>query len=345
MTTSYAVLGQFGDAIRLHLRGRDDHRGHPGGRARSSWTCSGQHLKLTFAAMGVACAIAVPLGLWLGHIRRASFLAISVSNVGRAVPSLALIAFFVAYLGRGLRERHARAGPARHTADPHQHLRGRDAGGARHVDSARGMGMTGAEIVRKVELPLALPLIFGGIKTSAVNVLATATIAPLAGINTLGDPIINVSGYGDTGRLAAAIVVAAPRHLHGASPRRCAARRDARGAEARIQHRVTAHETPFREGSHDMRRHRITAGLITVLLVLATFAIAACGDDDNDSSDSGDEHDLGREVGRDRVQPGQREGLDHDGLEELHRAEGPRRDLRPGPPGRRLQGQEGAEPG
>jgi osmoprotectant transport system permease protein len=63
--------------------------------------------------------------------------------------------------------------------------------------------------VRKVELPLALPLIFGGIKTSAVNVIATATIAPLAGVVTLGDPIINVSGYGDTGRLAAAIVVAA----------------------------------------------------------------------------------------------------------------------------------------
>ena len=60
-----------------------------------------EHLKLTLAAMAVACAIAVPLGLWLGHIRSGSFLAISVSNVGRAVPSLALIAFFVAYLGVG----------------------------------------------------------------------------------------------------------------------------------------------------------------------------------------------------------------------------------------------------
>ena len=77
------------------------------------------------------------------------------------------------------------------------------------VDAARGQGMTEAEIVRNVELPLALPLIFGGIKTSTVNVVATATIAPLAGVNTLGDPIINVSGYGDTGRLAAAMVVAA----------------------------------------------------------------------------------------------------------------------------------------
>ena len=70
------------------------------------------------------------------------------------------------------------------------------------------MGMTGPQIVRRVELPLSLPLIFGGIRISAVNVIATATIAPLAGVITLGDPIINVNTYGDEGRLAAAIVVA-----------------------------------------------------------------------------------------------------------------------------------------
>ena len=69
--------------------------------------------------------------------------------------------------------------------------------------------MTGAQAVRRVELPLALPLIFGGVRTSMVNVVATATIAPLAGVNTLGDPIINVSTYGDAGRLGAAMVVAA----------------------------------------------------------------------------------------------------------------------------------------
>ena len=76
------------------------------------------------------------------------------------------------------------------------------------VDSARGMGMNGFQIVTRVELPLALPLVFAGIRTSMVNVLATATIAPLAGVVTLGDPIINVNTYGEAGRLAAAIVVA-----------------------------------------------------------------------------------------------------------------------------------------
>ena len=68
--------------------------------------------------------------------------------------------------------------------------------------------MTGFQIVRKVELPLALPLIFGGIRTSAVNVIATATIAPLAGVSTLGELILGRDVYGEQGVLAGAIMVA-----------------------------------------------------------------------------------------------------------------------------------------
>jgi osmoprotectant transport system permease protein len=207
MIAPLAFLGQFGDAIDYIFSGQTSREGqHLGGSQFLDLTR--EHLLLTLAAMAIACAIAVPLGLWLGHIRRGGFLAISVSNVGRAVPSLALIALFVAYLGVGfLNVTFAlvllaippiltNTYVAVTQVDPDT------------VDSARGMGMTEGEIMRKVELPLALPLVFGGIKTSMVNVVATATIAPLAGVNTLGDPIINVSTYGDTGRLAAAIVVA-----------------------------------------------------------------------------------------------------------------------------------------
>ena len=68
--------------------------------------------------------------------------------------------------------------------------------------------MTEAQIVRRVELPLALPTIFGGIRTSAVAVVATATIAPLANVQSLGNPILEPQTYGDAGQLAAAIVVA-----------------------------------------------------------------------------------------------------------------------------------------
>ena len=142
------------------------------------------------------------------------------------MPSLALIAFFVAYLGIGFANLTlalvllaippilTNTYVAVTQVDPDT------------VDVARGMGMTEPEIVRRVELPLALPLIFGGMKTSMVNVVATATIAPLAGVNTLGDPIINASVLrrhrssrgGDRGRRAGG--------GHGALPRRSAARRD-----------------------------------------------------------------------------------------------------------------------
>src|SRR4051794_5634200 len=165
-------------------------------------------MKLCLAAMAVACLISLPLGMWLGHRGRGGFLAINVSNVGRAVPSFALIAFFVAYIGTGflnvmLALVLLAIPPILTNAYVGIRQTDRDS-----VDAARGMGMTEAEIVRKVELPLALPLVFGGIRTSMVNVVATATIAPFAGVTTLGDPIINVTTYGDAARLAASIVVA-----------------------------------------------------------------------------------------------------------------------------------------
>ena len=209
MSTTLAVLGDFGDAIDFIFNERPSPAGgaEVGGLAEL-WELMQPHLELSVVSMAIACAISIPLGLWLGHIRKGGFLAINASNVGRAVPTLALIAFFVAFLGIGFWNltlalvllaippilTNAYTGVTQ--VDPDT------------VDSARGMGMTGAQVVRRVELPLALPLIFGGIRISAVNVVATATIAPLAGVVTLGDPIINVNTYGDEGRLAAAIVVA-----------------------------------------------------------------------------------------------------------------------------------------
>jgi osmoprotectant transport system permease protein len=76
------------------------------------------------------------------------------------------------------------------------------------VEAARGMGMTEFEVIRKVELPLAVPTIMGGVRTGAINIIATAAIAPLAGVITLGDFIINRNLYGDEGVLAGAILVA-----------------------------------------------------------------------------------------------------------------------------------------
>jgi osmoprotectant transport system permease protein len=209
MTTTFAFLGEFGDAVNFIFHSHESRLGgaQVGGLGQI-WDLMWPHLKLSGAAMGISCAISIPLGLWLGHIGKGGFLAINVSNVGRAVPSLALIAFFVAYLGVGflnlvLALVLLAIPPILTNTYTGSRQVDREA-----VDAARGMGMTGTQIVRRVRLPLALPLIFGGVRISAVNVIATATIAPLAGVTTLGDPIINVNTYGDEGRLAAAIVVA-----------------------------------------------------------------------------------------------------------------------------------------
>ena len=201
-------MSEFQDAINFIFHSRESLTGGVRVGGSEIWTLLWKHLELSFVALALGCLIAVPLGLWLGHTRRGEFVAISISNIGRAVPTLALIAFFIAYLGVGFRNvalaltllaippilTNAFVGVTQ--VDPDS------------VDAARGVGMTGSQIVRKVELPLALPIIFGGIRISAVNVIATATIAPLAGVVTLGNPIINAQVYGNAGRLGAAIVVA-----------------------------------------------------------------------------------------------------------------------------------------
>ena len=209
MITVLGFLGDFGDAIDFIFHSREGRLGGDDvGGLGQIWDLMWPHLKLSGAAMGIACAISIPIGLWLGHTGKGGFLAINVSNVGRAVPSLALIAFFVAYLGVGFANLMLALVLLAIPPILTNAYTGTRQVNRETVDAARGMGMTGAQIVRRVEMPLALPLIFGGIRISAVNVVATATIAPLAGVTTLGDPIINVNTYGDEGRLAAAIIVA-----------------------------------------------------------------------------------------------------------------------------------------
>jgi osmoprotectant transport system permease protein len=167
-----------------------------------------EHLKISGAALAVACAAAIPLGLALGHAGKGELVAISISNIGRAVPSLALIAFFVAYIGVGFENVTLAlvllAIPPILT-NTYVGVRQVD---PEVIDAGRGMGLTPPQVVRRIELPLALPAIFGGIRTSAVNVVATATIAPLAGVLTLGDFILSANVYGQDGRLAGAMLVA-----------------------------------------------------------------------------------------------------------------------------------------
>jgi osmoprotectant transport system permease protein len=203
------VLASFGGAIQFIFHERVAPTG--GVRIGGSQLLSllWRHLALSGTSVALACAVAIPLSLWLGHIGRGELLASSVANIGRAVPSLVLIALFLAYLGIGFT--HAAAALTLLAIPP---ILTNTYVGVRAVepdvvDAARGMGMTGPRIVTRIELPLALPLIFGGIRTSAVNVIATATIAPLIGYVTLGDTILSPQIYGSDGQLGGAMIVAA----------------------------------------------------------------------------------------------------------------------------------------
>jgi osmoprotectant transport system permease protein len=203
-----AFLRDFGDALEFIFTSRESRAGGTEIGGPEVLKLLGDHLLLSGVALAIGVAIAVPLGVWLGHTGRGSFLAVGVAIIGRAVPSIALIAFFFAYLGTGfLNVALALALLAIPPVLANTYVGVREAD-RDTVDAARGMGMTGAQVVRRVELPLAAPLVFGGIRTSAVNVVATATIAPLAGVSSLGDPIIAYGVYGDAGRLGASIVVA-----------------------------------------------------------------------------------------------------------------------------------------
>jgi osmoprotectant transport system permease protein len=169
-----------------------------------------KHLEIFGAAMLVACLIALPLGIWLGHVHRFSFVAINVANIGRALPELAVIAIGVAVIGLGfwnvLVALVVLAVPPMLTT-AYVGVAGVDAD---VVDAARGMGMRELQILRAVELPLALPIIFAGVRIAAVFVIATTTITSLAGYSgTLGDIIANQASYRVRGVLGAAMCVAA----------------------------------------------------------------------------------------------------------------------------------------
>lgn len=203
-----ALLGQFGDAIQFIFQERESTTGGAQVGGAQIWGLLVDHVQLCAIAMAIACLIAVPLGLVLGHTGRFGFLAINLSNIGRAVPTLALVAVFVAYLGVGLLNVTVALTLLAIPPILTNTYVGVQQVDREIVDAATGQGLTGAQVLRSIELPLALPLIMDGIRISTVNVIATAALAPLAGASSLGDPIVSYGVYGDTGRLAGSIMVA-----------------------------------------------------------------------------------------------------------------------------------------
>jgi osmoprotectant transport system permease protein len=171
---------------------------------KSLWT-----LKLFAAAFAIAVAIAAPLGVWLGHIHKGRFLAINISNIGRALPSLAVIAIGITALGLGFVNVMVAlvilAVPVILT-NAYVAVNGVD---RELTEAARGMGMTGWETLFRVELPLALPLLFAGMRTAALYVMATTPLAAVTGApGGLGDVIANQASYGFEGVVTASLLIA-----------------------------------------------------------------------------------------------------------------------------------------
>lgn len=165
-------------------------------------------LEVTFLALALALIVALPIGLYLGHRGTGELLAIGIGNAGRAIPELAVIAFMAAAIGVGLLNvtiALAILGIPPILTNAFVGIRQVDKAS---VEAARGMGMSEFEVLRKVEMPLAVPTLMTGVRGATINILATATIAPLAGVLTLGDFIINNNVYGQDGVLAGAILVA-----------------------------------------------------------------------------------------------------------------------------------------
>ena len=173
-----------------------------------------EHVVMSAASVVTAALLALPVGIWLGHRGRGGALAINLANVGRAVPSLAILALTQQAIGLsgwpGFGARPAFVALVALAVPPlvtnaYVGMRGVDRD---VVEAARGMGMTGWELVRRVEVPIALPLIMAGLRTATVNVVATASLAALTAWGGLGRFIIDGFGQRDNVQIVAGALLA-----------------------------------------------------------------------------------------------------------------------------------------
>ena len=160
------------------------------------WGLVLRHLQLSFVPVAAALVIALPLGLFIGHARRMEFITVTLANLGRAIPSFAILslalivviragiedfgfwATFTALFFLSLPPVVVNTYTGVKNVDPDL------------VEAAVGQGLSGGQILREVEIPLAMPLIVAGIRTAAVQSVATATLGALVAAGGLGDPIV-----------------------------------------------------------------------------------------------------------------------------------------------------------
>jgi osmoprotectant transport system permease protein len=176
----------------------------------------GEHVAISVASVAVALLVAVPAGLWVGHTRRFALLAVNLANIGRATPSYAVMAMILPIslsispeLGLSLIPTFVAM-----TVLAIPPVLVNTYTGIRQVDedlveAGRGMGMLERQVLAGIELPLALPVIFGGIRTAAVQVVATATLGAIVGFGGLGRYLIDGIARRDFERLFAGVILVA----------------------------------------------------------------------------------------------------------------------------------------
>ncbi|MGZ4589217.1 MAG: ABC transporter permease [Actinomycetes bacterium] len=169
-----------------------------------------EHVYISAMAVGLGALVALPLALFLGHTGRGGGLTVVITNVSRAIPTLALLTVFAA-TAIGFGNRATILALAVFAVPPlltntYIGVRGVDAD---IVEAARGMGLSESSILRRVELPLALPLVAAGFWTASVQVVATAGLAALVGGGGLGTIINNGFGQQDQGEIVAGGILVA----------------------------------------------------------------------------------------------------------------------------------------
>lgn len=173
-----------------------------------------RHLELAGAALAVAILVAVPLGIALTRVPGAASLAIGIANVLRTIPSLALLVLMLPLVGTGYLPAMMALtlyGLPAILLNTYAGVRSVDPD---VVDAARGQGLSDRQIIRRIEIPLALPVVFAGIRTAAVQIVAAATLAAFVGGGGLGELITAGMGMLDfpellVGALAVAALAAA----------------------------------------------------------------------------------------------------------------------------------------
>lgn len=168
-----------------------------------------EHLMYTGIAVAIAFVLAFPLGVLIGHTGRGAFLAINAGNAGRALPTLGVLMLVVAVAGTGLIPVTVAlvilAIPPVLTST----YAGVSAVDPATVDAARGVGMTETQIALRVQVPEALPIIFGGIRNATLQVVSTATIAAYVGLGGLGRYLFDGLALRDFPRVVAGAIMVA----------------------------------------------------------------------------------------------------------------------------------------